>query len=170
MRELPVPDVPTGWRRAWFRVPIALYRAHLGWLLGRRFVLVEHRGRVTGAVRSVVIEVVGREDDALLVASGFGTRSDWYRNLRADPRARVTTGLRTWAVRAVPLTEDEGAATMDRYARRHPVAARGLCRYLGFAVDNRDEFALVGRHIPFLRLVPAPVAGNVQGSAPAPPR
>jgi deazaflavin-dependent oxidoreductase (nitroreductase family) len=156
VRELPRPDPPTGWRRAWFRLPVTLYRAHLGWLLGRRFVLVEHRGRVSGAVRSVVIEVVGREDGALVVASGFGTRADWYRNLRADPRARVTTGLRTWAVRAVPLTQDEGAATMDRYARRHAVAARGLCRYMGFEIEGPDEFALVGRRIPFLRLVPAP--------------
>jgi deazaflavin-dependent oxidoreductase (nitroreductase family) len=154
VRETAVPDLPTGLRRAWFRLPVRLYRAHLGWVLGRRFVLVEHRGRLSGRVRDVVIEVVGREDGTLLVASGYGTRSNWYRNLRADPRARVTTGLRTWAVRAVPLTADEGAAVMSRYAARHPVAARGLSRYMGFVVESRDDFALVGRHVPFLRLVP----------------
>jgi hypothetical protein len=39
---------PTGISRALFRAPIALYRCRLGWLMGDRLILIEHRGRRTG--------------------------------------------------------------------------------------------------------------------------
>jgi len=37
--------LPRGLVRLAFRAPIWLYRAHLGWLLGYRFVLLTHTGR-----------------------------------------------------------------------------------------------------------------------------
>lgn len=37
MRKLAAPHRPTGWERFAFRAPILLYQAHLGWLLGGRF-------------------------------------------------------------------------------------------------------------------------------------
>jgi hypothetical protein len=70
-----------------FRLPVYLYRINLGWLLGRRFLLLTHRGRSSGRVYRTVLEVVRHapSNRETIVVSGWGERSDWYRNLRASP-------------------------------------------------------------------------------------
>jgi deazaflavin-dependent oxidoreductase (nitroreductase family) len=144
-------------RRRLFRLPILLYRARLGWLLGHRFVLINHIGRRTGRERQVVVEVVARDraTGAVTVAAGFGPGTDWYRNLRARPEATIRIATRRIGVRAVPLTAEQGSEVMAAYARRHPRAARGLSGFMGFSVDGSDDdYRAVGREIPFVRLEP----------------
>ncbi|MCW1097834.1 MULTISPECIES: nitroreductase family deazaflavin-dependent oxidoreductase [Streptomyces] len=149
------PAVPTGWRRLVARAPIFMFRTGLGPLLGRRLLLLHHVGRVSGSDRRVVLEVVAYEAPyrCWTVASGFGPRSDWYRNLRDQPKTVVQFGNRHHAVTAHFLTPDEGADIMTRYGRRHPRTARRLCAYLGLPADG-TESALreAGRTIPFVRL------------------
>lgn len=151
------PRAPTGLRRLLFRLPIPLYRAHLGWLLGHRFVLINHVGRRTGRPRRVVVEVVAREPvtGTVTVASGFGPGADWYRNLLARPDVSIQVGARRARVRAVPLTAEQGGAVMVTYARRHGRAARVLSRYLGFVVNGgADDYRAVGQKVPFVRFEP----------------
>lgn len=106
------------------RIPIVLYRARLGFLLGGRFLLLEHRGRVSGRRRRVVLEVIGRPfRGSYLVVSGFGTRAQWYRNIRATPAVRVTTGIRgPRPARASFLAGEEATAALRAYADAHPRA------------------------------------------------
>ncbi|WP_327034946.1 nitroreductase family deazaflavin-dependent oxidoreductase [Micromonospora ureilytica] len=156
MRQLAAPTPPSGLGRLLFRLPILLYRAHLGRLLGRRFVLIEHVGRRTGQLRHTVVEVIEASPEGHVVAAGFGARSDWYRNLRAHPRADIQLGGQRRAVTAVPLPAAAGAELMARYAQRHPFAARRLCRLMGYEVDGSTaDYRAVGARIPFLRLTPA---------------
>ena len=160
----------TGVKRLAFRLPILLYRAHLGWLLGGRFVLVNHIGRTTGEVHRAVVEVVEHDSatGSYLVASGFGARSDWYLNLREHPQVTIQVGGRALAVEAAQLASDEGAEAMARYASRRPKAARMVCRLMGFEVDGSvDDFRAVGRELPFIRFVPRHAgAGGVLEEAP----
>ena len=75
------------------RAPIWLYRARLGFLLGSRLLMLEHLGRKSGTRRYVVLEVVARpRPGTYVVASGFGTRAQWFRNVRANPHVRVYAG------------------------------------------------------------------------------
>ncbi|MCV2393634.1 nitroreductase family deazaflavin-dependent oxidoreductase [Actinotalea sp. M2MS4P-6] len=103
------------------RAPIGLYRAGLGFLLGSRLLMVEHIGRTSGARRYVVLEVLTRPDPATyVIASGFGEKAQWYRNLRANPSARVWVGAR----RAVPatarhLSDTEADAVLADYRTHH---------------------------------------------------
>lgn len=156
---------PTGATRLFVRMPITLYRARLGWLLGQRFLLLEHTGRRSGLLRRTVLEVVARRPaGGYVVASGFGPRSDWYRNLLAHPDATIQVGLRRSRVHARTLTTEEGAETMVDYARRHSAAARRLSAYMGFTVDGTDEgYRTVGRELPFLLLAPQAQGTQAQG-------
>jgi hypothetical protein len=52
------PTRPHGLLRLGFKLPITLYRAHLGWLLGHRFLLLTHRWRTSGKIYQTVLEVV----------------------------------------------------------------------------------------------------------------
>ncbi|WP_433407570.1 nitroreductase family deazaflavin-dependent oxidoreductase [Saccharomonospora azurea] len=147
---------PTGLSRSLFRLPIHVFRLRLGWLFLGRLLLLHHTGRRSGMRRSTVLEVVARDGESYVVASGFGPRSDWYRNVLADPEVSIV--VRTTAIAAVarPLPGEEAEEFMAAYARRHPWLARQLCRrLLGFAVDGGEEgFREVGRGIPFVRLTP----------------
>ncbi|MFG2192172.1 nitroreductase family deazaflavin-dependent oxidoreductase [Streptomyces sp. NPDC048639] len=155
---------PTGWRRFLARLPIHMYRIGLGSLFGHRLLLLVHTGRTSGAARRVVIEVVEHDArrGAWTVASGFGDRADWYRNVRHTPRATVQVGRRFHAVTARFLPADEGGRLMARYAAAHPRVAVKLCAYLGFAVDGSpDGFRRAGERIPFVRLESVPPSGAV---------
>ena len=146
---------PSGVSRALFRAPIYLYRLGLGWLFGRRILLLNHIGRV-GTQHQVILEVVehDRADGSFVVASGWGPTAAWYRNILHTPQVSIQVGRRTIPVTALPLTADQGAEIFPRYAAQHRAAATYfLPRLMGFSVDgSQADFRAVGRRIPFVRL------------------
>ena len=154
VRKVAHPTPPEGVRRLLFRAPIWMYRLHLGWLLGHRLLLLTHTGRVSGQRRQVVLEAVGYESakDIVYVASGFGTRAQWYRNIRIHPNVTVHVGRRSAPAIATPLPPDESGRAMVKYARRHPHLARRLMRFCGYEVDGSDQdYFAVGRdNIPIV--------------------
>ncbi|GAA4907925.1 nitroreductase family deazaflavin-dependent oxidoreductase [Streptomonospora salina] len=125
-------------RRALYRAPVWIYRLGLGAVLGGRFLLLTHRGRVTGRARQTVLEVIGRDEDSggVLAVSGYGGRSQWYRNVRADPRVLVETGRRRYRGTAVLLPPRESGRALAGYAHRRPRTAAGLIRALGHEPDS----------------------------------
>jgi deazaflavin-dependent oxidoreductase (nitroreductase family) len=140
-------------------MPIRLYRLGLGWLFGRRLLLLNHIGRVSGKPRQVVLEVVAHNpaDGSYVVASGWGPTAAWYRNILHTPNVTIQVGTRTMPMKAVPLSRDEGAGIFADYASRHRMAAKYLLpRLMGFSVDGSDaDFRAVGERMPFVRFVPA---------------
>ena len=76
------------------RAPIYLYRWHLGQLLGRRFLLLSHTGRRTGARHQTVLEVMEyrKEGPEAVVMSGFGQDSDWLQNIEKNPNEEIEIG------------------------------------------------------------------------------
>ena len=128
------------------RAPIWLYRAGLGFVFGSRLLLLEHIGRRSGARRFVVLEVVDRSERGYVVASGFGVRAQWYRNVRQQPRARIRIGRSGWqSVTARPIERDEAVEILQRYAERHPRAWQQLRPIFEQTLDARiddDETSL----------------------------
>lgn len=118
--------------RAFSRLPIWLYRAHLGWLLGERFLLLMHTGRTSGMERRTVLEVIRHDADtgAYVVCSGWGESADWFRNVLKTPDVAIAVGHRRFAATATRLPEAEGEQIFLTYARRHPRAFRNLTRVL----------------------------------------
>jgi len=133
------------------RAPIPLFRGASP-LFGRRFVVLEHRGRTTGQLRYVLLEVVHREPGALMVISGYGPAAQWYRNIVANPRVRIWTGgIRHAAATAIPLSAEHGTAILESYRHHHPLAARALGHAFGI-----PEFA-DGRPVPVRRAQQRPL-------------
>jgi deazaflavin-dependent oxidoreductase (nitroreductase family) len=112
-------------RTRWLvRAPIALYRARLGLLMGSRVLMLEHTGRKSGKRRYVVLEVVAHRDHSqYVVASGFGRRADWFRNVQADPTVRVWRGSRApQQATAHELGPAQATAVQHSYAALHPIS------------------------------------------------
>lgn len=141
-------------RRALARAPIALYRAGLGFLLGHRMLLLEHLGRSSGERRHAVLEVTDRPAHGrYVVVSGFGERAQWFRNVVAEPRVRVSVGRR----RAVPATahrlpQDRAAALLAEYPHRHPRAWARLEPTIR-AACGLDPHEPLAPHVPVVELV-----------------
>ncbi|MGH3567076.1 MAG: nitroreductase family deazaflavin-dependent oxidoreductase [Pseudonocardia sp.] len=147
--------------RAVARAPIWLYRLGLGGLLGHRFVLLTHTGRTTGRPRQVILEVVGREEESggYLIASGYGTRSQWLRNILADPAVGFQVGRRRYTGRARPLPPAESGRRLAHYAKHHPRTAAALMRAIGQHVDgSAADYIRVGSDpahgVPIVLLAP----------------
>lgn len=116
-------------RVRWFvRAPIWLFRARLGFMTGSRLLMLEHTGRNTGAKRYVVLEVVSRpEPGKYVVASGFGQRAQWFRNIRANSSVRVFIGGHApRPAIAYILDPSDARAALQAYAHDHPRAWRNL--------------------------------------------
>jgi deazaflavin-dependent oxidoreductase (nitroreductase family) len=134
--------------RRLMRTPIPLYRAGLGWMLGPRLVMIEHFGRVSHERRFVVVEVVERERNVVRVASGFGEKAQWYRNLRANGVAYLSTGGARRVRAAVRLLgREESAAVLRRYAVAHPEAWHHLRSAMEIAAGG-------DAHIPIVEFTP----------------
>jgi deazaflavin-dependent oxidoreductase (nitroreductase family) len=129
---------PTRLLRWIFRIPLLAYRLRLGWLFGHRFARLTHRGRRSGLVRRAVVEVVryDRRTHEVVVAAGWGGRTDWYRNIQATPALEILTGTVAYRPSYRFLTADELYREIQGYARRHPLAGRFvLPRLVGVRPD-----------------------------------
>jgi deazaflavin-dependent oxidoreductase (nitroreductase family) len=147
---------PTGWYRTLLRSPILLYRVHLGWLLGHRFLLLTHTGRKSGARRQTVLEVIRYNSASCtcIVASGWGEQAQWLKNILAHPEVAVTLGTRTHQARARRLGREAAEQEFRHYAHKHPWAVKQLGRFiLGSLSQGRDvDFARLAEHIPLVEL------------------
>ncbi|MGI8457442.1 MAG: nitroreductase family deazaflavin-dependent oxidoreductase [Propionibacteriaceae bacterium] len=130
-------------RTRWLvRLPVHLYRAHLGFLLGSRMLCLQHRGRSSGQPRYVVLEVLERRHDpeAYVVICGLGPRSQWYRNVVADPRVQVFAGSRyAVSATAVRLPTTDVVGVLDHYAATRPrLYVRFATLLRGWADDGSE--------------------------------
>lgn len=155
----PLTDQPPGGFLRWLlRLPIWLYRLNLGWLLGQRFLLLTHIGRNSGITYKTVIEVVDYDEESGIytIASGWGEKADWYRNILKTPEVTIQVGRQTSKARAVPLTVSQGHEKLYAYAQKHPGAFRELSYLmLGRRLDaDRDEILEMAEKIPLIALQP----------------
>lgn len=149
---------PKGFLRWLLRLPIWLYRLNLGWMLGQRFLLLTHTGRKSGLTHKTVIEVVDYDDESntYTVASGWGEKADWYRNILNTPDVTIQVGRQQSIARAVPLSVSEGQDILYAYAQKHPGAFRELSYLMmGERLDaDRDEIQNMAEKIPLIALQP----------------
>ena len=142
------------------RAPARLYDWHAGWLLGHWFVRLTHVGRRSGRRYQTMLEVVGTSrDGAVTVMAGFGTSTDWFRNVQAHPAAEVAIGRRRFQPVCRMLDEREAMAVMADYERRNrwmaPVVRRGLSWLAGWPYDSSDDARQrLVRQLPLLEFQP----------------
>lgn len=124
------------------RAPAVLYDWDLGWLLGRRFLRLTHRGRRTGRCYRTMLEAIGddRAKHEVFVMVGLGKRSEWYRNVIADGAVGLAIGNERFRPDYRELAPAEASAVLDRYERRNrliaPILRVVLSRLVGWRYDG----------------------------------
>lgn len=148
---------PRGLLRLFLRAPLILYRMRMGWLLGGRFLRLEHVGRKSGATHRTVLEVIGHDEPtgALYVASGWGERAQWLRNIMENPTVAVTWRTTRLAATAERLSVDEAERIYSLYAQRYPRAFRSLAAILlGSGREAPPSARKVAESVPVVALRP----------------
>jgi len=157
---------PHGVLRWGLRLPLWLYRLHLGWLLGERFLMLTHVGRKSGRLRHTVIEVVhhDRPTDTYFITSGWGEKPDWYRNLQKTPVVTIHVGRRELAIIAARAPVDDATRVLLDYAHQHPVAFRELSRVmLGRRLNGTPEDCqMLAESVPVVALRPRSKSAEVE--------
>jgi deazaflavin-dependent oxidoreductase (nitroreductase family) len=153
------PKLPRGFLRLTFRFPIWLYHVHMGWLLGYRFVLLTHTGRKSGLLRQTVLEIVryNKTNGDVIVASGWGKKSDWFQNVTMSPKIEICVRNKHSFAMAERLSPDAGARELLDYAHRYPLALRELAQFMGYRLDGTEEdICALGKMIPMFLFKPIP--------------
>jgi deazaflavin-dependent oxidoreductase (nitroreductase family) len=124
-----------------------VYQTSGGWIGGRalwlRFLLLHHRGRVSGRAFAVPLLYVEHEGCWVVVASNAGDHRHpaWYLNLRARPETSIQVDRRRIHVKAREASDRELEALWAK-----------LNSAYGYYDDYRSR---AGRRIPVVVLEPA---------------
>ena len=142
---------PTGLLKWFLNLPTWLFRIRLGFLMGKRFLMIEHRGRKSDKLYRTVLEVAGRypERNEFVVTSGTGPKADWYLNLKAGKLDAVWVGSKRHTASVRFLEAEEGADVFKDYETEHPGTAAKLLEQMAMSYDGTDE----GR-IEMMRSIP----------------
>ena len=125
----------------WAVVP---YRLGLGRLLGRQVMILTTRGRVTGQARKTPLLYL-RDEGVIYCLSGWGSSSDWLKNLEVDANVLVQIGHRSWSARAVVIGEvQQREAVLRMFLMKHGRLVRVLYHMdrlvlVAFPLDGPEE-------------------------------
>ena len=132
------------------KAPAYLYRAGLGWMMGKRMAMIEHVGRRSGRTYQTVLEVVRYDNDTIDLAAAWGPKSDWFRNIKANPAVTVSSGRIHQAPATGRVVDAEAAAEVyAAYTEAHPRSVQALSKALGLPFEDP---AVMAASVPLVRL------------------
>jgi deazaflavin-dependent oxidoreductase (nitroreductase family) len=149
------------------RAPVRVYDWNLGWVLGRRFLLLTHVGRTSGRRYRTVLEVIGenRRSGECMVIAGLGRAGQWYRNLQAHEALEVAIARQRFQPIHRELDAHEAAAVVAGYEQRNrwlaPILHLVLSRLVGWRYDGSDAARRrLVTELPVIALRPATAAAE----------
>lgn len=124
----------------------------LGPLLARQVLILTTRGRATGRRRKTCLWHM-RQGDTLYCLSGWGSSSDWLKNLKANPWALIQIGKDRWETRGEVLQDPLKLKEIRRtFLAKYGLLGRlyyrsGTHIAVAFPLGNAERSASAG-HLP----------------------
>ena len=113
--------------------PRIAYAIGLGPFIGRRVLLLTTTGRKSGAPRVTPLQY-DEIDGIFYVGSARGDKSDWYRNILADPKVEVRVKSRRFTGLADATADVERVADfLEVRLERNPMMMGNLFQIMGFS-------------------------------------
>jgi deazaflavin-dependent oxidoreductase (nitroreductase family) len=134
-----------------------LYESGKGWIIGKFILLLIHTGRKSGNQYVTPLQYE-KINESYHVGVGRGHKSDWFRNILADPCVHVRVGRDEFDCLAEAVTDPERVADFLEYRlRRHPLLI-GLIMKFAHRLPmrpSRNHLLELGRKTPMVILDPA---------------
>jgi deazaflavin-dependent oxidoreductase (nitroreductase family) len=141
LKKIGEPAPPKGLKLKLFRAPRYFYHFKLGFLFGERFIHLKHWGRKSGQLKETVIEVIDQDktNGVLYSASGFGTQSQWFKNISVNNAVFVTLRNTEFEASASVLSADQATEVLLRYVKAHPNSIKSVARLSGYEMDGSEK-------------------------------
>jgi deazaflavin-dependent oxidoreductase (nitroreductase family) len=130
-----------------FKLPLFFYRLGLGWIFGKRFMVLTHVGRRSGTVYQSVLAILAYDAATrqIKAVSPWKT-SNWFRNIQATPALEVQTAGVRYQPRQRFLSPEEIAAAFVQFRHERPIFGRMVARIPGWNIDSTyEEFLELAR-------------------------
>jgi len=139
-----------------FKIPILYYKLGLGWMLGKRFLLLTTTGRKSGKPRHTPLEYVYNvKEDAYRISPGWGGNTDWYKNIQHDPHVTVQIGRHKFEGVAEHASARESAEFMMNTSHCHPSMDKIWDRWTDKPVDGTwESYLYAAKFFPSVWLKP----------------
>ncbi|MFC8503630.1 nitroreductase family deazaflavin-dependent oxidoreductase [Pedococcus sp. NPDC057267] len=135
-------------------LPLYLWRLGLGPVAGRVWMVVTTTGRTSGLPRHVLV-YPHRIGDRTYLWCPYGGRSQWFRNLTANPVATVQWHGETRVVRAAPLADADEAMEVVGALRKFGRSWFGSYLASQGLRDDDEDLRAHWRRLHLRRLDPA---------------
>jgi deazaflavin-dependent oxidoreductase (nitroreductase family) len=144
MTESTTLNPPRGWLKLFFKIPVVIARmGFVGWerLIGVEWMLLTTIGRKSGKKRFSMVDVLLHDEktDTYFIEAGFGKRSDWYRNIEAQPRFEAQVGRRKFLATAEALPGEKTADVMIEFVRKRPKYAKSVMKMVNITFTTEEE-------------------------------
>ena len=135
--------------------PILAYKIGLGPLIGRFVLLLTTTGRKTGLQRVTPLqyEVI---DGVYHIGAVFGMKTDWVRNIQANPHVQVRIKNSTFHGQAEISIDPEDIADFIQYRmNKHPRMIGLIMKLDGFTPrPSREELIEYSKNLALVRITP----------------
>lgn len=144
-----------GFRRLIHYPPRLAYALGLGPIIGRWVLLLTTTGRKSGKARVTPLQYE-HIDGVYYVAAAFGPKTDWVRNLQADPRAQVRVPQRQFSASAELIDDPERIVQYLEYRlQRRPRLMQALLRRGGLPPNpTRQQILRFAQNLVLVALHP----------------
>ncbi len=149
-----VRNRPDPFLRFLLRLPILKYKIGLGKSIGNR--ILNTRGRITGKPRQTALGYAyDPSTKGCQGMTGWDGRSDWYRNVLAEPEVVLWVGSMKTLARANKLTLEKNVAEIKKMLTLDPFAERMLSELENLPYDgSEDWYRTVADQNPTQRFIP----------------
>ena len=131
------------------------YRAGLGRMAGRMILLLTTQGRKTGKTHTVAVQYE-RMDGNYWVAAAGGQKSDWFRNIQANPKIEIEIGSKKITCNAEPVLDVEAITRFLEYRlKRHPLMISVILKMDGVSFHpSHQELLEYARGLAMVKITP----------------
>lgn len=149
-------DSPGPFFRLIFKIPILYFRLGVGGFFYPPTLLLTTTGRKTGRLHATPLEYTyDGMSNTYKVSAGWGGKTDWYRNARANPQVTLQVGRLVFQATAEPCPDEEAGRQMFEISRRVRVMDRVWQHWSDRPLDGTPEsYIYAARFFPSLKLIP----------------
>lgn len=150
---------PNALLKFFFKMPLFMYKIGLGgWerLIGAQWMLITTTGRRSGKRREAMVDVMDydRSTDTYYIEAAYGTRADWYKNIKSNPVFEAQVGRKKFKARAEELAEKDTGELLVQFFRRKPAYTRSVMAMVGMKFKDEDELRQIGKNLTLLAVKP----------------
>ena len=150
---------PNALLKFFFKVPLFVHKIGFGgWerLIGAQWMLIATTGRKTGKRREAMVDVMdyNKATDTYYIEAAYGSRADWYKNIKSNPAFEAQVGRRKFKARAEELAENDTGEMLVQFFRRKPAYTRSVMAMVGMTFKDEDELREIGKNLTLLAVKP----------------